>query len=99
MDTIRTTTIPNSAVVESPFIIHTTARSSSATDAAKALPIWDAMLSCIASAADTSYAMHNRTNGSTVDLIHGNMVGKKLFSVSIYPSRSITLGERPSWEE
>ena len=48
---------------------------------------------------DVSFAQHNRTNGSTVSLIDGSMVGKKLFSVSIYPSRSMTLWERPSWEE
>jgi hypothetical protein len=63
------------------------------------LPIGDAMLSCIAGAVDIAYAHHNRTDGSTISLIHGNMVGKKLFSVSIYPSRSITLWERPNWEE
>ncbi len=63
------------------------------------LPIEDAMLSCIAGAVNVSFAQHNRTNGATVSLMHGNMVGKKLFSVSIYPSRSITLRERPTWEE
>src|SRR5208337_3053430 len=99
MDTIRTTTIPNSAVVEGPFSIHIEARSSSSPNAAATLPICDAMLSCIAGAVDTSHALHNRTNGSTVSLIHGSMADKKLFSVSIYPSRSITLWERPSREE
>jgi len=56
-------------------------------------------LSCLAYAADTSYALHNRTNGSTVSLIHGNMAGKKLFAVSIYPARKIELWTRPSWQE
>lgn len=65
----------------------------------RTLPIWDAMLSCIAEAVDISFAQHERTNGSIVSMVHGNMVGKKLFSVSIYPNRSITLWERPSWEE
>ena len=62
-------------------------------------PISNAMLSCIAGAVDTSFAQHNRTNGSTVSLVHGTMVGKQLFSVSIYPGRSITLWDRPSWNE
>jgi hypothetical protein len=65
----------------------------------KALPILDAMFPCIKEVVDVSFAQHNRTNGSTVSLIDGNMVGKKLFSVSIYPSHSMTLWERPSWEE
>jgi hypothetical protein len=34
-----------------------------------------------------------------VSLIHGNMVGTKLFSVSIHPSSSVTRWERPTWEE
>ena len=63
------------------------------------LPIGDAMLSHIAGAVDISFAQHNRTNGSTVSLVHGNMVGRKLYSISIYPSRSIALWGRPSWEE
>jgi len=67
--------------------------------ASLALPICGAMLSCIAAVADTAHGLHNRANGSTVSLVHGNMVGWKLFSVSVYPSRSITLWERPSWEE
>jgi len=62
------------------------------------LPTSSAMLSYIARAVDISFAQHSGTNGSTVSLIHGSMVGKKLFSASIYPSRSITLWKRPSWE-
>ena len=62
------------------------------------LPMPETMLSCAVLAADTSLALHNRTNGSTVSLVNGDMAGMKLFSVSIYPSRSIMLWERPSWE-
>ena len=68
-------------------------------DAQVTLPICDAMLSCIASAVDTSYTQHNRTNGSTVSLVHGNMADRKLFSVSIYPTRTIVLWERPTRQE
>lgn len=98
MDTIRSTTILNSVGVRNPLIIHSTAQTSSVPDSAMTLPISEAMLSCIAGAVDTSYAQHNQANGSTVSLIHGNMVGLKLFSVSAYPSRSLTFWERPSWE-
>jgi hypothetical protein len=65
----------------------------------RTLPIGHAITACIAGAVNVSFAQHNKTNGSTVSLAHGNIVGKKLFSVSIYPSRSIKLWERPSWEE
>jgi hypothetical protein len=53
----------------------------------------------IARAVDISYALHNRTNGSTVSLIDGNMAGRKLFSVSIYPTRKRVLWERPTRQE
>lgn len=65
----------------------------------RTLPIGDAILSSIAGAVSVSFAQHNGTNGSTISLMHGSILGEKLFSVSIYPSRSITLWERPSWEE
>jgi hypothetical protein len=57
------------------------------------------MVSCIEGAVDTSYFLHNRGNGSTVSLIDGNMAGKKLFAVSIYPARKIELWGKPSWQE
>jgi hypothetical protein len=97
MDTIRSTTITNSALVENPSIITSTARLSSEPVGDFSIPLSESMLRCIADAVDTSYASHNKTNGSTVSLVHGNMVGMKLFSVSIYPSRAITLWERPTW--
>ena len=96
MDTTRITTIPNSAVVGNPSIIHPTAQSSSAPDADVTMPISEATLSCVASAVDTAFSSHNRTNGSTVNLIYGDMVGKKLFTVSTYPDRAKEFRERPS---
>ncbi len=99
MDTTRTTTIPDSAVVENPSIIHATAQPSSAPDPAATLPIWEAMLSGIAGAVDIAYDLHNRTNGATVTLKSGDMAGKKLFAVSIYPAHTIELWERPTWQE
>jgi hypothetical protein len=61
-----------------------------------ASPLHDPAISLIVGAVDTAFTLHSRTNGSTTSLIHGNMVGFKLYSVSIYPSRSITLWERPT---
>jgi hypothetical protein len=56
-------------------------------------------LSCIADLVDAAYASHNRTNGSTVSLVNGNMEDEKLFTVSIYPNRTKEFGERPTWQE
>lgn len=98
MDTTRTTTIPDSAVVGNPPIIHVTAQSSSAFSAAVTLSICDATLSCIVKVVDTSHTLHSRTNGSTVSLIDGSLAGLKLFSVSIYPERTIEFWERPDWQ-
>ena len=97
MDTTRITTISNSAVVENPLIIHGIAQPSSATGAGA--PISEAVLSCIGNAVDAAFELHNQTNGSTVSLIDGNMVGTKHFSVSIYPTRSVVLWERPTRHE
>lgn len=99
MDTTRTTTIPNSAVEENPSIIHATNQPSSASGADVRLPISEVMLSCIASAVDAAFALHNQANGSTVSLVHGNLADGKFFSVSIYPERTIEFWERPSWQE
>ena len=62
MDTTRTTTIPNSAVEENPSIIHATNQPSSASGADVRLPISEVMLSCIASAVDAAFALHNSAN-------------------------------------
>ena len=99
MGTTRTTTIPNSAVVENPFIIHATTQPSSAPDAAATLPISEEMLTRLTGVADAAYVLHNRANGSTVSIIHGSMADQKLFSVSIYPERTIELWERPTRQE
>jgi hypothetical protein len=64
------------------------------------LTICDAMISCITAAVDTSFAVHTTTlKGSTVSLIHGNLADKKLFSVSIYPGRTVELSTMPTWEQ
>jgi hypothetical protein len=40
--------------------------------------------------------LHSMTNGATVSLTAGNMAGRKLFAVSIYPERTIELAAQPS---
>ena len=63
------------------------------------LPICKPMLSCIASAVEIAFNSHSKTQGSTVSLIYGNMVGQKLYSVSIYPERTIEVWPPPSWHQ
>ena len=63
------------------------------------LPVREPMISCIASAVDIAYNSHSKTHGSTVSLVYGNMVGQKLFSVSIYPNRTIELWTPPTWQQ
>lgn len=63
------------------------------------LPIREPMISCIAGAVDVAYDSHARTDGSTVSLIHGDMVGQKLFAVSPYPDRTVELPTRPTWPQ
>jgi hypothetical protein len=48
---------------------------------------------------DIAFALHTRTNGSTVSVIDGNMAGRKLFAVSTYPARTIELSDPPSWQQ
>jgi len=64
------------------------------------LPVCAEMISCIASAIDTAFALHTTTlKGSTVSLIHGSVADTKLFAVSPYPERSVELCEVPSWDQ
>ena len=48
---------------------------------------------------DIAYALHNRSNGATVALTGGDMAGRKLFSVAVYPARTIQHWERPARQE
>jgi hypothetical protein len=64
-----------------------------------ALPIGEPLLYCILRAVQTTIELHSGSNGATVSLSKGNMVGRKLFAVSIYPERAIELTARPSWRQ
>ncbi len=66
----------------------------------RTLSICEAMIYCIAGAVDTSFAVHTSTlKGSTISLIHGNMADRKLYTVSIYPGRTVELWTTPNWEQ
>ncbi|HEY5212540.1 MAG TPA: hypothetical protein VIJ38_05905 [Acidobacteriaceae bacterium] len=63
------------------------------------LPIDESLASRIVDAADAVSSLHEDAGGSTVSLVEGDMAGKKLFAVSIYPTRSVELKSPPSaWQ-
>ena len=47
----------------------------------------------------TACRLHAFTKGSTVSLVDGDLVGRKLFAVSIYPDQSIELGSPPNRQD
>lgn len=59
----------------------------------------EAVSASIVKLVDIAHARHASANGSTVSLEHGNLVGRKLFSVSVYPKRSIELTTPPTWAD
>lgn len=63
------------------------------------LPIREPMISCIGGVADQASSSHSKTNGSTISLIHGNLAGERLFSVSIYPGHTAELRTPPTWQQ
>jgi hypothetical protein len=44
-------------------------------------------------------ALHAMTGGATVSLIEGNLAGRPLYAVSIYPERSLRFTARPTREQ
>jgi hypothetical protein len=60
-------------------------------------PIREPLISRILGAVETTLELHRRTNGATVSVIRGNLAGRRLFAVSIYPERTIELTAQPSW--
>lgn len=60
--------------------------------------IHEPQISWIGNAANIAYEAHRKgANGSTVSIFEGNMLGKKLFAVSIFPMRTVTLIASPTW--
>jgi hypothetical protein len=64
-----------------------------------ALPVGEPLLCRILRAVQTTIELHSWSHGATVSLSKGNMVGQKLFAVSIYPERAIELTVQPSWRQ
>jgi len=50
----------------------------------------------IAAAAEIAAVLHARSNGSTVSVFHGNLLGRPRFAVSTYPERSVEIVGLPT---
>lgn len=48
---------------------------------------------------DTAYLLCRSAGGATVSLVKGDMLGRRLFAVSIYPERSLEISRIASWED
>jgi hypothetical protein len=61
------------------------------------LPVQAPWISRIGAAVDTALALYSKpgSTGATVSLFDGNMAGRKLYAVSIYPKRTLILKTPP----
>jgi hypothetical protein len=59
----------------------------------------DCLLPSVVGAAGIALISHFRSGGATVSLSEGNLAGRKLFSVAIYPERTIEFKTPPTWEQ
>jgi hypothetical protein len=57
------------------------------------------LLACVSKAVESALASHTKTGGATVNLREGDLAGRKLFAVSIYPDRTIELKNPPSRQQ
>jgi hypothetical protein len=63
------------------------------------LPIRDPWISRVGNAVDTAFALLSEGHGATVSVTDGNMAGRKLYAVSIYPERTLKLKAPPNWQQ
>jgi hypothetical protein len=68
------------------------------TQVAATLPSEEALRESLLRLVDSAHALHASARGSTVSLADGDLLGRKLFVVSIYPERSVELVTSPSWQ-
>jgi|ERR1700722_9060236 len=61
-------------------------------------PSLEALTASMVRLVDAACEVHSDSTGATVSLTDGDMVGQKLFAVSIYAERSVGLPARPTWQ-
>lgn len=67
--------------------------------AISSLRVDEPSLSGVVTAVEIALTSHLRSGGATVSLCEGNLAGRKLFSVAIYPERTIEFKTPPTWEQ
>jgi hypothetical protein len=68
-------------------------------DGRSRLLIREPIISKIGDAADIAYASHRETGGSTVSVFDGNLAGRKLLALSVFPDRTVELYDPPTWRQ
>jgi len=63
------------------------------------LLVREPVISQIGDAVDVALGSHRKTGGSTVSVLDGNLVGKKLYALSIFPGRTEELYDPPTWRQ
>jgi hypothetical protein len=63
------------------------------------LLIREPLISKIGDAADFACASHRMTGGSTVGVFDGDLSGRRLFAVSVFPDRTVELYDPPTWRQ
>lgn len=61
--------------------------------------IRETLISKIGDAADISCALHHKTGGSTVGVFDGDLAGKRLYALSVFPDRTAELYDSPTWRQ
>jgi hypothetical protein len=68
------------------------------TQGAASLSSAEGLTASVLRLVDSASALHASAGGSTVSLTDGDLLGRKLFAVSIYPERSVELITPPTWQ-
>ena len=68
------------------------------TQGAIITPASDTLTASIENLAAIACQIYAKAKGATVSLHDGNMVGRKLFAVSIFPERSVASSAAPTWQ-
>lgn len=57
------------------------------------------LISKIGDSIDIALLSHRETGGATVSVYDGNLVGRKLFALSLFPDRTVELRDPPTWQQ
>jgi hypothetical protein len=76
-----------------------TAATRTCQESAHRLLICEPVISQIGDAVDIVFQSHLTNNGSTVSVSKGNLAGKQLYALSLFPDRTVELDDPPTWRQ